>query len=150
MCFHFCSYTRVIFLNPYVNSWFVCVVCVCVVVMKWEHKWYLHVLSLCSVGSGVSLHKSLWHSVWGMPVSHMLVLLCLLWLLFFSLTLFSLFNSLHFSTLFYSWELKFSPFQIQKLIKFIFNKSGNITHIPLSLHPIHSSLFPVPHLEINC
>jgi len=61
--FSFLSRHKSNFLNPCVNSWFVCVVCVCVVVMKWEHKWYLHVLSLCSICSGVSLHKSLWHSM---------------------------------------------------------------------------------------
>ena len=55
-----------------------CGVCVCVVVMKWEHKWYSHVLFLSSLCSGVSLHKSLWYSVGGMPIIHMLVLLCLL------------------------------------------------------------------------
>lgn len=93
---------------------------------------------LCSVGSGVSLRKSLWHSVWGMPVSHIFGSPLFTMTIIFLSYSFSLFNSLHFSTLFYSWELKFSPFQIQKLIKFIFNKSDNITHIPLSLH--HSSL----------
>ena len=88
-------------------------------------KIYLCVFSLCSLCSGVSLHKSLWNSVSGMPIIHMLVLLCLLWLFFFFLTLFSLCNCLHFSILFYSWELiKFLPFQIQKLI-FTSNKSGN-------------------------
>lgn len=70
-----------------------CGVCVCVVVMKWEHRWHSHVLSLSSLCSSVSLHKSLWHSVGGMPI-----IIC--WFssvyydYYFSLSLFYLFLTL--------------------------------------------------------
>lgn len=46
-------------------------------------KIHLPLSPLRSQCSGVSLHKSLWQSVSGMPVIHMLDLLCLLSLLFF-------------------------------------------------------------------